>query len=302
MHSMINPYSPGHDNLARWVLLALLLNFIFIACSAAHAQPYQRAKVLDPAIGFAMTATERENIHYAYAGDPEKPGLLFIHGTPGDWGAFEMYLANKSLQQDYFMVSVDRLGWGRSPINDDDQAATAKHPSTGDFTVQARSIIAVMARYPQKKWLVVGHSLGASIAPKVAILDNQKVSGLLLLAGSLDPKLGRPRWYNRAASTLLVRWLLPSELRYSNDEIMALRRQLHVLQSDITSRQLSAVVVVMQGMKDKLVSPKNPKYVLENWKHHFAALRTIELPQAGHFLPWQQTDLVIETIRQFNIQ
>lgn len=283
----------------------LLPVLLLLQNGTLHAQPYERAAVLDAAIGFAHVPVDGERIHYAYAGDESKPGILFIHGTPGGWGAFEVYLSNKALQKDYFMVSVDRLGWGASQLNRGQEmdAATRKlnAQKTGDFTVQARSILAVMERYPEKKWLLVGHSLGASIAPKIAVLDDDKVAGMLLLAGSLNPKLGKPRWYNRAASTLLVRWMLPAALKYSNDEIMALRKQLRILDSEITSTQLRAKVIVMQGMKDKLVSPKNPQYVSTAWQAHFSALSTMELTEAGHFLPWEQTELVIKTIRQFDL-
>ncbi|MEM7357846.1 MAG: alpha/beta hydrolase [Pseudomonadota bacterium] len=282
---------------------ALLLAICLLLCAPVMAQPYERAEVLDSAIRFANVPVDGDRIHYAHAGDEDKPGIIFIHGTPGGWGAFEVYLSNKSLQQDFFMVSVDRLGWGASQLNRGlEMNAAAKKINarkTGVFEVQARSILAVMARYPGKRWLLVGHSLGASIAPKIAVLDDEKVAGMLLLAGSLKPNLGKPRWYNRAASTLLVRWMLPAALKYSNDEIMALRKQLSLLDKEITDGQFSAKVVIMQGMKDKLVSPKNPQYALENWQSHFSDLQTIELPEAGHFLPWEQTPLVIETIRQF---
>ena len=156
-----------------------------------------------------------------------------------------------------------------------------------------------MAQHPDKKWLLIGHSLGASIAPKVAIIEPDRVSALLLIAGSLSPKLGKPRWYNRIASTIVAKWMLPKNLGYSNDEIMALRKELKVLDEQIKSSKLNTQVVVIQGLKDRLVSPKNASYAKRNWQHHFADLKIIELSDAGHFIPWQQSHLVVETIRQF---
>lgn len=252
-----------------------------------------------------------QNIFYAYSGDPDKPGLLFIHGTPGDWAAFETYLASPSLQEEYFMISVDRLGWGKSVItkanikplrkpNKDLEDQPQNKKIAGDFELQARSIASVMAQYPNKNWLLVGHSLGASIAPKVAIIEPTRVSALLLLAGSLSPKLGKPRWYNRIASTIFAKWILPNNLDYSNDEIMSLRKELEVLDEQIKSSQLNIQVVVIQGLKDRLVSPKNADYAKQNWQQHFVDLKTIELPEDGHFIPWKQSQLVVQTIRQFN--
>ncbi len=196
------------------------------------------------------------------------------------------------------MVSIDRIGWGGSSI-DGSKIKTETSRKPYSFSLQAESISAVMQAHPNKKWLLVGHSLGASIAPKVALI-NDKVKSMLLLAGSLEPKLGKPRWFNRLGNTRLIHWLLPKPLKYSNDEIMILKDELQTLESELVETKLDVDVVVMQGMKDNLVSPKNSKYVMQAWQSSFSKLRTIELEDANHFLPWQQTQLVIETIREFD--
>ena len=280
---------------------------LLLSSSALNAQPYERPAETDPSIVFNTINYDGLKMHYASAGDTQKPGILFIHGTPGSWPAFEMYLSNATLQKDFFMVSVDRPGWGKSTNKlreTETVKSSRKKPLHNpgkllNFAVQAQSIAAVLKQYPAKKWLLVGHSLGASIAPKVALSETGSVTGMLLLAGSLDPKLGRPRWFNRAANSRLVKWLLPAELKYSNDEIMVLRKELESLELELAERKLATEVVIMQGMKDKLVSPKNPGYVKRVWPQSFADLRIIELPEAGHFLPWRETEMVIETIRQF---
>ena len=256
----------------------------------AVAQPYQRSAVLDPNIKFASADVDEHRLYYAYSGDMDKPGIIFLHGTPGGWGAFEVYLENRQLQQDFFMVSVDRLGWGFS--------ALPPKLINGDFDLQARSITAVMDQYPEKRWIIVGHSLGASMAPKVALMAPEQTDSLFLMAGSLDPKLGKPRWYNRAASTWVVSRLIGKTMRYSNREIMGLRKELKTMAEEIAATKIEASLVIMQGMKDKLVSPRNPAFVQEQWKDKFAKVEVIELASEGHFLPWRQTPLVIETIYQ----
>lgn len=254
------------------------------------AQPYSQSDTLDPSIQLSSLPIEGHTLSYAYSGAKEKPGVLFIHGTPGGWGAFEVFLLNKQLQHNFFMVSVDRLGWGQSvlPANMID----------GDFDLQARSIAALMAAYPDKRWILVGHSLGASIAPKIALKAPQAVSSLLLLAGTLDPELGKPRWYNRMANTWVVSKLIGKSMRYSNREIMSLHDQSVIMNQAINSTKLASKLVVMQGMKDRLVSPKNPAFVKTQWMDNFREVAFIELAGEGHFLPWRQTPLVIETIYQ----
>jgi len=285
------------------VLAILLIGFaslllIFqsvIPSDFARAQEQSPTQNLYSQIKFGSTAIDDHRISFAYAGDANKAGVLFLHGTPGSWNAFDGYLANRQMQRDFFMVSVDRLGWGNSPI--------PPQIIDGDFTLQARSVIRVMNLYPEKKWTIVGHSLGASMAPKVAIMSPQNTHSLLLLAGSLDPALGRPRWYNSAASTWVVSRLIGKTMRYSNREIMGLKKQLEKMAREVKEHKLPSKLVVMQGQKDRLVSPKNPAFVEQEWKPHFSSVEIIRLPKEGHFLPWRQVPLVIQTIyalRQVN--
>ena len=101
-------------------ITAAIVSSFYIA--GLRAQPTEQSRVSDENISFASAIIKDQrmvdqNIVYAYSGDPAKPGLLFIHGTPGGWGAFESYLASPILQEEYFMVSVDRLGWGKSAID-----------------------------------------------------------------------------------------------------------------------------------------------------------------------------------------
>ncbi len=280
-------------------VLAILISNVEVL-----AQPYKRSPALHPKIEFKLTefrvALAREEkstqdkvvepykIHYAAAGDKTKPGIIFVHGTPGGWGAFERYLENPRMRDDFYMVAVDRMGWGLS--------ALPKRQVNGDFMLQAQSISAIMRQYPDKKWTIVGHSLGASIAPKIALLAPESVDSLLLLAGSLNPRLGKPRWYNWAASTWIVSRLIGESMRYSNREIMALRSELKKMDLELKQSKLDIHVAVMQGAKDKLVSPRNPAYVSAEWQSVFADVELIELANEGHFLPWRQTSLVVETI------
>ncbi len=273
----------------RLAVAALLCTLIIaVANVSVLAQPYTPSAVTDVGIRFSQTVVDDHTISYAYSGNIEKPGLVFLHGTPGGWGAFEIYLENHRLQNDFFMVSIDRLGWGASPL--------PLKQVDGNFALQAKTINAVLKSYPNKKWIIVGHSLGASIAPQVALENPQGISDLLLLAGSLKPSLGGPRWYNRAASTWLVAKLIGETMRRSNREIMALRKQLKAMDAQIKASTLSTHVTVMQGRKDKLVSPKNPAYVEKEWANHFASVEIIELENEGHFLPWRQTPLVVQTL------
>lgn len=264
------------------VIITLTINL------EALAQTPESATDQSGNVGFHFATVDRHKVRYAYSGDQNKPGLLFIHGTPGGWDAFESYLNSKQLQRDFLMVSVDRMGWGGSPI--DPQLID------GDFDLQARAIKAVLDQYPSKRWTLIGHSLGASIAPKVALYAPNSVDSLLLLAGSLNPKLGKPRWYNWAANTWAVSRVIGDSMKYSNREIMGLRKQLKLMDAELRLISLDTDLIVMQGSKDKLVSPKNPSYVKTAWQATFKNIEVIELEDEGHFLPWRQAPLVVKSI------
>jgi len=288
------PFSEKRAIRRSTTIISLLLAAIMItATQFVWSQPFERSSVLDSSIGFDIVPFGEHKIHYAFSGDTDKPGVLFVHGTPGGWPAFEGYLENKTLQNEFFMVSVDRVGWGLSTLPEGQRMSS-------DFTLQADGIVEVMRRYPEKKWTIVGHSLGASLAPQIALQAPEQVGALLLLAGSLNPKLGSPRWYNRAASTWLVSKLIGKMMTNSNREIMGLRKELQIMSEKIDQTKLNARLMVMQGMKDRLVSPKNPDYAATAWHGHFLSVDVMELPEEGHFLPWRQTPLVIETIRFLN--
>ena len=265
-----------------------LLVISFIAIKLAWSQPYEPAAVVDTSIQFNTISEKDINIHYAYSGDTNKIGVIFVHGTPGGWAAFEGYLINRALQKNFFMVSVDRPGWGASTTQD--------KSLNGLFDHQARSIDAIFKQYPDKKWIVVGHSLGASLAPQIALESKDSVSGLVLLAGSISPKLGSPRWYNYAAQTWLVSKMVGKQMTSANREIIKLRKQLKIMNEQIQQSKINAHVHIVQGLKDKLVSPKNPAFAIEQWQDKFLSLEVTELEEAGHFIPWQQSTSVLTAI------
>lgn len=277
----------------KWcALTAALLGAMLLsqASLAQHSDITQGSQdAVSSALGFAsLSLADDKRVHYAYAGAEQPLGILFVHGTPGSWSAFEDYLRNAELQQRYFMVSVDRLGWGESRL--------AGGGVESDFVQQSKAIVAVMQQYPAVQWIVVGHSLGASLAPQIALTAPQKVAALVLLAGSLDPQLGKARWYNKLATSWLIKPLIGRQLRRSNAEIMPLSGQLSRLESMLKERSLDTRMTIVQGGKDRLVSPKNAAYAQSQWLGAFSSVELIELPDAGHFIPWQQSAVVISAI------
>src|ERR1043165_2036358 len=53
-------------------------------------------------------------IHYAQAGDENKPLILFVHGSPGSLSAFIDFLSDTALTNHALVITTDRPGFGHS--------------------------------------------------------------------------------------------------------------------------------------------------------------------------------------------
>ncbi|MEM8498464.1 MAG: alpha/beta fold hydrolase [Pseudomonadota bacterium] len=223
------------------------------------------------------------------ARDNELAAVVFVHGTPGSWQHWAYFLMHEQLQTEAMLVSIDRAGWGASTVDDQSQAI--------DFSYQSRAISAVLRNLQNnhnvQRIVLVGHSLGASIVPRVAMDYPELVDAVLILAGSLDPQLGGPRWFNRLAAVPGVYWLLPHALEFSNREIMGLQDNLVAMNSHWG--ELTQPVRIVQGMQDKLVYPGNIDFLERTLSA--GQLHATRLEAAGHLLHLEQRPLLLSELR-----
>ncbi len=242
----------------------------------------------NPSVDKLRHEANGSGLFFASRGSIEKPVAFFIHGTPGGWHDGARYLMHEGLREHVRIVVIDRPGWGESPLPDDNTV-----PS---FNKQVKMIASLLARLKAENGgrpvIVVGHSLGASLAPLLAMDYPDLVDGLVLVSGSHDPELGSPRWYNLAASMGMVTWFLDPELKRANWEIMPLGKELKKIVPRWSSVRVP--VTLIQGMEDKLVSPENADFVegLIPGKQ----LDVIRIKNGGHFIPWEHTDVVTDAI------
>ncbi len=217
----------------------------------------------------------------------KKALVIFVHGSPGSWKAYEAYLQNPLLQEAASMISVDRIGYG----------ASTKDQAERSMMEQAK-LLSPLLDLPEKGMpvLLVGHSLGATIIVRMAMDYPAKVQGLLLIAGALDPALEEPAWYNRLAELSVVRWILPRSIQISNDELIGLKAELEKM-LPLWSK-IQSPISIIHGLEDSLVSPKNVAFVKEQYKKiqgrqkQSFPLRIIESADDGHFILWQNKKLI----------
>lgn len=174
-----------------------------------------------------------------------------------------------------YSIAVDRPGFGRSTWG-------SALPSFAD---QAEAIAALLPHpdAPQHtKPILVGHSLGGPIVARIAADYPERISGIVIVAGSLDPDLEKPRWYNHIGHS--IRALLPSAMRHSNDELFAAVAETRAL-AELMSL-VSSPVVIIHGTNDSLVPYANVEYMQRSLTNA-QTIDTVTLHGAGHLIPWR---------------
>ncbi|MDP6535991.1 MAG: alpha/beta hydrolase [Gammaproteobacteria bacterium] len=240
----------------------------------------------NPDITLQTMAVGQFELQYAESGSVGKPTVVFIHGTPGSWRSLGRLLANPELQQQVRLVSIDRPGWGGSPLLDKD--------TEGSFAEQVKLIEPLLRRLKNESndqpLILVGHSYGASISPYIAYMHPELVDGLLMASGAIDPVLGKPRWYNRAAAIWPISRMIDDRLVKANVEIWGVYDALKQLEPWWAS--VTIPMIYMQGEEDELVDPRN----LDFAENFLPAPNTtvVRIPDQSHFVHRQQTELIAE--------
>lgn len=252
-----------------------------LLCAAGcMAPPYPHGSVDElfpqgPRPQFGHYAIAGQTIRYVEVAGTGAQPIVFIHGSPGNWQAFAQYLAQRRLQSLGPLLAVDRPGFGGS-------IDAGVRPSLAE---QARLLAPALARAGAPA-IVVGHSLGGAIAVRLALDYPQRITGLVLIAASVAPDLESPRWYNVLASWRALHWLIPDELLRSNRELMTLQDEL----SALDWKRLQIPVTAIQGLEDELVDPRSADFLQEVLTRQ--GQRVVRLPDAGHFVLWEQPELV----------
>lgn len=217
------------------------------------------------------------------AGPTDAPRLIYVHGTPGDATAFADYILNPI--EGFESISIDRPGFGK----------TVPASAVPGFADQAAAIEPLLVERSGSYPILVGHSLGGPIVARAAADYPDRVAGIVILAGSLDPALEEPRWFNHLAGTWPTRGLIGRTMRTSNDEIMAAVSETVAL--DLILHQVTCPVVIIHGTDDGLVPIANVDYMQRRFAH-IENVRVIILENVGHFIPWSHEDLIREAIAE----
>lgn len=219
-------------------------------------------------------------INYLVAGDPEKPLVVFVHGSPGSLSAFIDFMTDSLLLQKAMLISVDRPGFGSSNFGH-------AEPS---LQKQAAMLKPMLEEYKENRPIIlVGHSLGGPLIARMAMDYPELIDGLVFVSASIDPDLEpNETWFRAPLATPFLKWILPRSFRASNDEIYKLKPELENMLP--TWKNITVPSTFVQGKEDSFVPYQNvdfAKRMLVN-----APVNIQLLDDVDHFIPWSHPQLI----------
>ncbi|NDI84568.1 alpha/beta fold hydrolase [Undibacterium crateris] len=138
-------------------------------------------------------------LHYASAGEPGQPLILFVHGFPEFW--YEWVAQLEEFGTDYFAVAPDLRGFNLSDMPTDPAAYKARH-----IVDDLQGLITTLG-YQQA--IIVAHDWGGAICWNLAIALPQLVEKLIII-NSPHPYLFMQALANdpaQQASSAYMNWL-----------------------------------------------------------------------------------------------
>lgn len=268
----------------KWSLLIFLLCWIVMAQSCmkfriSDSKAKQEFEQIGLHISFQYTDADEKGLHYAKAGADTLPTLFFVHGSPGSWDAFKIYMMDTALLQHFRIISVDRPGFGYSGFG------TALH-----LEEQAVLINKIIEKENNNKLLhLIGHSIGGPVIVKLAQDYPDEFASLTILAGSISPKDEPKEYWRYLFLYTPLHVLMPGAFRPSNDEIVYFKKDLYGLDTGYAAIKIP--VTFIHGDADKFVTVKNVEYGKKKLVNN-PAVKVIIIPGASHFIPWEHFDLI----------
>lgn len=212
-------------------------------------------------------------LHYAKTGNDTFPTLFFVHGSPGSWDAFEVYMKDPDLLSKYRMISIDRPGFGYSDFG-----------NAKSLAEQSLLITPLIHHIQNGKPIhIIGHSLGGPLIVKLVAENPRIFTTMVLLAGSVDPlEEPKEKWRGFLFATPF-QYLLPGAFRPSNNEIWMAKKELKDLARQFAS--ITCNVWIIHGDADKFVPVGNAAYA-RKMLINAGSVQTKIISGAPHFIPW----------------
>ena len=215
-------------------------------------------------------------------GDPSKPKVLLIHGSPGHWVDWVNTYTDPQILEQFCLIGYDRAGFGETSM-----------PASSTLEEQGDVAAAVMEAYCSTPncFVVAGHSYGGGVVQQVLLDHGDQASLGIYVAGTLAPEMQQRKWYNYLASIPVFRWLIPKEMRSSNHEMMSLSSELE--KQEGRHRDITDPIILIQGTEDVLVPYETVQYY-KSMKP--SGVEYVIVEGMNHFVPWTNPELIKNAI------
>ncbi len=246
-----------------------------------------------------LTLGDGTRTSYAACGDGNGTPLLFLHGLGDSWRSFERILPRLPLQTRAFAPTIRGHG-------DGDRPRVGYRPAD-----LAGDVVSLLNRAGVDRAIVIGHSLGAWIATRVAVAHPERVAGVVLVGAfatpSANPAIAEVVAWADALSDPIPPALIEDFQRGTAVQPVApdfmemaiaesLKVPAHVWQAAIRAfhesdhldglASITAPALLIWGDRDPLV-PRSDQMALA------AAIPSCELrvyEGTGHAVHWEQSD------------
>jgi len=229
------------------------------------------------------------HVHYAkVALSDTLPLLVFIHGAPGFWYGYMNLMDDSLLQTKYKMISVDRLGYGKSDYGKAELSTQ----------MQALSILEIIEHENKsnKKVALLGRSYGAPIAAWLAINYPQEIEKLMMVSPVIDPQHEKFYWFSGIGKWKLTQLFLPNVLNVATKEKYAHINEMKKMQNKWKSLYVPSYVLT--GENDNIADTANfsfAKKFLTNNNVYFNKLK-----DTGHLITYERAGYVKELLMKAN--
>ncbi|NVJ97695.1 MAG: alpha/beta hydrolase [Alphaproteobacteria bacterium] len=261
----------------------LLLPFLLIAGFSVLLSLQPRFDSDEHVMRHSITAkgSKLYQLSYLEGGDPMGQRVILVHGTPGE--AANWYGFIKNAPKGFLFYAVDRPGFGKT------------RPSGAQTSLMEQAqALAPLIDMPGGKPILVGHSLGGPIVAAAAALYGDRIKGIVIAAGSLDPDLEEVMAIQHVGNIPPISWLLTREYRNANKELIALEGELRTLAPKLPA--ISMPVCIVHGTADTLVPYENVEFMTKAFTARKPDVITLE--GQNHFLPWNSGTEIMAAIKQ----
>jgi pimeloyl-ACP methyl ester carboxylesterase len=254
----------------------------YIKTDAELEEHYKNASVKPV---YKESALSDRKQHYAVLTKSDTlPLLVMVHGAPGAWYGYQN-LTDDSLLQDHFkIVSVDRLGYGKSGYGKEELS----------IETQAKAIKKIIDKEntSNKKVYLLGRSYGAPITAWLAINYPQQFEKLVMVSPVIDPEKEKFYWFSDIGNSPLVQWALPELLNVATKEKFAHQKEMQLMLPKW--ERLCTPTYVLVGENDNVADTANYSFAKKHITNCTAVF--MKLKNTGHQITQNQPELIKELL------